>query len=131
MATKLHRGGPCFALFSLYFTISIGFEALKAQLYSSYHGLELFSYLSMSCVVLEAIMVTLEALSRASSTHNSRQPANSGWPTWLANTIHWLVDLATLGFKDSRTLNDLDDLGAEYSAEHLSQRLAFSWDNGM
>ncbi|EJP64369.1 Multidrug resistance-associated protein 4 [Beauveria bassiana] len=110
-------------LLSLYLTLMILFDIAKTRSYFLRADIDALAGLSVAVVVLElALLLFQEVPKRRLITNRSSQPRLSGEALsgfWGRALFLWVNSTLKLGFRSILRVEDLRDLGPEFSSERL------------
>lgn len=120
---------------SIYFFFSVITDGIRAGAYISRNvQLEAIGGLQVAVTVLSFALLILEEIPKTSSVKSSRQSRSPGKEAvsgfWSRTLFIWLNDVFLLGFRAIIKVEDLSNLGPEFSTESLVQGFDRIWAKG-
>lgn len=116
---------------SVWLTCSIAFDGAIARSYFLREDCDDLAAMAVTSAVCKLVTMLLEEVRK---THFVRDP-NTGKPVgqeatsgfWSRVLYLWLNRTFFVGFKQVLTIDDLDNLGPEFSSENLLERFNAAW----
>ncbi|KND87536.1 hypothetical protein TOPH_07819 [Tolypocladium ophioglossoides CBS 100239] len=123
------------AFLSVYLSITLLFDVVKARSYFGRSGLNALGALTVVVAVLKLILVLLEEASKRSLIRLTRfcptlgpETTNTGF--WTRSLFLWLNTTLLIGFRNVIRAEQLQDIGPEFSSERLFARFEPKWKTG-
>lgn len=118
-------------LLSIYLSITILFDAAKAQSCFRRPGLHVIGVLFVVAAVLKLAIVLLEELSKRSLLSQRYLRSSIGKEStsgfWGRSLFLWLNSTMLIGFRNIITADDLQDIGEKFSSERLFSKFKLDW----
>lgn len=121
-------------LLSIYFGITVFLDGAKARSYLLRSGLDGIGAIQVAVAVVKFILLVLEERPKKLGLQNKNlrdffgKEALSGF--WSRSLFLWLNDVFLIGFRRIITLQDLGNLGPEFSTADLSNKFGVIWNKG-
>ena len=119
---------------SIFMSFTLIFHVLQARSYFHRDGASSRGVLSVVTAVSKAILMLLEEIPKQRLAHSSELPRlakESICGFWNRTLFIWLNSVLALGFKKIMSINDLQDMEADFESETLYQGFLKSWSKGM
>lgn len=122
------------ALLSVYFFFAVFLDGIRARSYLLREGLDAIGAIQVVVTVAKFVLLILEEIPKTASLKDVNlfkffgKEAFSGF--WSRSLILWINETFILGFNNILTLNDLGNLGPEFSTERLVRTFEGIWQSG-
>ena len=122
------------SLLSIYFFITVFLDGIKARSYLLREGLDTVGAIQVVVTVIKFMLLILQEVPKTSAIRNARIRDFVGRESligfWTRFLFLWLNELFVVGFRGILTVNNLGNLDAEFSTEHLVTKFNRIWAAG-
>lgn len=134
LATAHRRSIRPSALLGIYFFISTFLDGIRARSYLLREGLDNIGAVQVVVTLAKALLLILEEVPKTASLKNLDlskffgKEAFAGF--WSRSLMLWLNETFIFGFRNLLTMEDLGNMGPEFSTERLVEAFDRIWTNG-
>jgi len=119
---------------SVFLSITMLFNVARARSYFNRGGLESFGTLQVAIAALKLVLVALEEVSKQSLFQSEHDRSSIGPETsggfWNRSLFVWVNNTLLIGFKNAICVEELPEIGIEFSTEGLSAKFQKRWNAG-
>jgi ATP-binding cassette, subfamily C (CFTR/MRP), member 1 len=119
---------------SAFLSITMLFNVARARSYISRGGLDSFGALQIAIAVIKLALVALEEVSKQSLFQSEHGRSSIGPETrggfWNRSLFVWVNNNLLIGFRNAIKVEDLPEIGPEFSTERLSAQFQKKWAAG-
>jgi hypothetical protein len=110
------------------------FNVARARSYISRGGLDSFGALQVVIAITKLALVALEEVSKQSLFQSEHGRSSLGPETrggfWNRSLFVWLNSTMLIGFRNAISIEELPEIGLEFSTERLSIQFQKIWEAG-
>lgn len=130
-----HRRSPRSSSFlSAFLTITMLFNVARARSYISRGGLDSFGALQVAIAIAKLALVALEEVPKQSPFRSEHGRSSIGPETrggfWNRSLFVWVNNTLLIGFRNAISVDELPEMGPEFSTERLSSQFQEKWETG-
>jgi hypothetical protein len=131
--TEHRRSLRSSSFLSAFLSITTLFNIARARSYISRGGLDTFGALQVTIAVLKLALVSLEEVSKQSLLQPQHGPSmgpETRGGFWNRLLFVWVNNTLFIGFRKAISVEELPDIGLEFSPERLSAKFQRKWKAG-
>lgn len=110
------------------------FNVARARSYIARGGLESFGAMQIVIAILKLVLVALEEVSKQSLFQSEHSRTSIGPETrggfWNRSLFMWVNQTLLIGFRNNISVDELPEIGLEFSTERLSTEFQERWTAG-
>jgi hypothetical protein len=119
---------------SAFLSITTLFNVARARSYISRGGLGSFGALQIAIAIIKLVLVALEEVSKQSLFQPEQDRSPIGPETrggfWNRSLFVWVNNTLLIGFKTAISVDELPEIGLEFSTDRLSIQFQKRWEAG-